>query len=70
MAEGNGLLNRRTGKNSYPGFESRPLRCSGAEFIEDVRQNPIADKSGFEPQKGGGKGFSHVVRVIGAMVRF
>ncbi len=25
-AEGNGLLNRRTGKNSYPGFESRPLR--------------------------------------------
>ena len=26
MAEGNGLLNRRRGINSYRGFESRPLR--------------------------------------------
>ena len=25
-AEGDGLLNRYTGSNSYPGFESRPLR--------------------------------------------
>jgi integrase len=26
VAEGDGLLNRYTGSNSYPGFESRPLR--------------------------------------------
>ena len=37
MAEGNGLLNRRTGLNSYPGFESRPLRCAAYFGVGGIR---------------------------------
>ena len=32
VAEGDGLLNRYTGSNSYPGFESRPLRFPSVIF--------------------------------------
>ena len=35
VAEGNGLLNRRTGKNSYRGFESRPLRYVVFPLVKD-----------------------------------
>ena len=35
MAEGNGLLNRRTTERLYRGFESRPLRCSAPSDVNE-----------------------------------
>ena len=37
VAEGDGLLNRYTGSNSYPGFESRPLRYIAEQVCNRLR---------------------------------
>ena len=52
VAEGNGLLNRRTGIYLYRGFESRPLR--------------LASLCRIRTRGGMGEKFPHVVGVTGA----
>ena len=49
MAEGNGLLNRRTGKRPYRGFESRPLRYTDAKGCQ--KESKSAKNKGFTADK-------------------